>query len=88
MYTCTDSVLDTVQYFWDDMSEESSEFECDDWDEWEKFVAIIDEQGLSLTMGFFDNELPSTQVEQEAWWISEFDFPPAKSITLNWAPQA
>ena len=85
IYSCSDSMFKTVQYFWEDMSENSSEFDCDDHDEWEKFVALIDEQGLSLTMGFFDNEMPCTQAEQESWWIFDFDFPPAESIVLNWA---
>ena len=70
------------------MNEESSEFDCCDWDEFTKFTNIIEEAGLYLSQGFFYNDWSGHQVKQEDWWFSEFEFPAAESITLSWAPSA
>ena len=68
------------------MNEESSEFDCCDWDQFQTFTKIIGDAGLSLSQGFFYNDWSGTQVDQEEWWIGEFEFPAATSITMNWTP--
>ncbi|HBU48217.1 MAG TPA: hypothetical protein DEB46_07870 [Myxococcales bacterium] len=86
IYTCSHPPLKTVQFFWEEMNEESSEFDCCDWDQFQMFTKIIGDAGLSLSQGFFYNDWSGTQVDQEEWWIGEFEFPAATSITMNWTP--